>query len=121
MKDKIKNIIVIWCAIILIVGIIFIDNIDNKKQNVVLEEEHLVKDKINSITIKYYEWYSYAEAGKIGIIPLNTIEIDNEDLEKMAKLIKKIKTHVYSSKMETSNEETEIVCDFYILVVNMFF
>lgn len=82
MKKTVKTtIITIFITMALIIGIIIA---------VVEKGNHVYNDKIKSITIKYYEGYGIISGDMLDdTIPLNTINLQSDDLNNVSKLIKK--------------------------------
>ncbi len=132
-KVSLKTVIIIIMIIaILIIGIVIIikgivkDNKtfnSNPNSNEIKEtdeeETYICNEDIKSITIKYYEGYYIASGDAIyDNIPLNTINLESDDLKEISKLIKGLTKFKYSEDDEISEHIHHQVVDKYKLEIN---
>ncbi len=106
------NFIIISITVIIIVGIFAIVQYSygNKIYN----------KKIKSIQIKYYEGYNIATGNAISdTVPLNKINLEEDDLKEVSNLIKRL-TKIKSSKSDERAEHlyNDYILDYYMLEIN---
>jgi len=84
-------------------------------------EEHIYNKEIQSIKLQYYEGYNIATGDVISdTIPLNTIDLQSDNLKAVSDLIKMLTKVEFSEEDEEMNNRIKYnyICDYYRLVIN---
>ena len=127
-EKKIITLMIILFILLIILGISYniIDsklnsNIENNTSSI--DEELLIKEKINSISIKYYPEYNIASAEAINNVSNETfidsiiIKLDGEDKNKFIEFLSKIKEVESNPDFDPMLNELEVI-DYFQLIVN---
>ena len=125
-KGNTIALIIVIVTILIIIGLIGVTAyiLNNKKEQIITTEEkehrtgNVFTDKINTITIKYYNGYNIATGDISDDIPSFKIELKGEDLEKVTSLVQTLQYYKLNDCTDTKKNCIDIIYDKYELIIN---